>query len=62
MESTGHEVLDLIASYADTWRLLPDYDENKLTAPSGDSLRDGPRFEDWHCIPEFTVMRWQEPG
>ena len=35
VDSTGQEVLDLIAGYADTWRLLLQYDENQLTAPPG---------------------------
>ena len=28
--------------------------------PPTDTLRHNPRFEDWHRIPEFTVMRWQK--
>ncbi len=35
VDSTGQEVLDLIGGYADTWRLLLEYDENQLTAPPG---------------------------
>ena len=35
VDTTGQEVLDLIAGYADTWRLLLEYDENQLTAPPG---------------------------
>ena len=35
VDSTGQAVLDLIAGYADTWRLLLQYDENQLTAPPG---------------------------
>ena len=35
VDTTGREVLDLIAGYADTWRLLRQYDENQLTAPPG---------------------------
>ena len=35
VNSTGHEVLDLIAGYADTWRLLLEYDEDQLSAPPG---------------------------
>ncbi|HXH23242.1 MAG TPA: class I SAM-dependent methyltransferase [Dehalococcoidia bacterium] len=31
-------------------------------APTDDSLRDDPRFEDWYRVPEFLVMRWQKPG
>lgn len=35
MDSTRQEVLDLIGGYADTWRLLLEYDEDQLTAPPG---------------------------
>ncbi len=35
VDSTGREVLDLIAGYADTWRLLLEYDEDQLAAPPG---------------------------
>ena len=35
VDSTGQEVLDLIAGYADTWRLLLEFDEDQLTAPPG---------------------------
>ncbi len=35
VDTTGQEVLDLIAGYADTWRLLLRFDENQLTAPPG---------------------------
>ena len=35
VESTGQDVLDLIAGYADTWRLLLEYDEDQLSAPPG---------------------------
>jgi len=31
----GHEVVGLILSYARTWRLLLDYDEDKLAVPAG---------------------------
>lgn len=31
----GHEVIGLILGYAKTWRLLLDYDEDKLTLPAG---------------------------
>ena len=33
--TTGQAVLDLIAGYADTWRLLLEYDEDQLSAPPG---------------------------
>jgi len=35
VDSTGKHVLDLIGGYADTWRLLLEYDEDQLTAPPG---------------------------
>ena len=35
VDSTGQQVLDLIAGYADTWRLLLEFDEDQLTAPPG---------------------------
>ena len=35
MDDTGQAVLDLIAGYADTWRLLLEYDEDRLTTPPG---------------------------
>lgn len=34
VDDTGRAVLDLIVGYADTWRLLLEYDEGKLGAPS----------------------------
>jgi len=35
LDDTGRAVLDLIVGYADTWRLLLEYDENRLALPSG---------------------------
>ena len=35
VDNTGREVLDLIGGYADTWRLLLEYDEDQLAAPPG---------------------------
>ncbi len=35
VDDTGRAVLDLIAGYADTWRLLLEYDENRLAVPPG---------------------------
>ncbi len=35
VDETGRAVLDLIVSYADTWRLLLEYDEDRLPLPSG---------------------------
>ncbi len=35
MEDTGRAVLELVTRYADTWRLLLEYDEDRLEAPAG---------------------------
>ncbi len=35
VDSTGRAVLDLIVGYADTWRLLLEYDEDRLALPPG---------------------------
>ena len=35
VDDTGQAVLGLIGSYADTWRLLLEYDEDRLTTPPG---------------------------
>ena len=35
VDDTGQAVLGLIASYADTWRLLLEYDEDRLATPPG---------------------------
>ena len=35
VDNTGQAVLELITGYADTWRLLLEYDEERLTAPPG---------------------------
>ena len=35
VDDAGQAVLGLIASYADTWRLLLKYDEDRLKTPSG---------------------------
>lgn len=35
VDTSGREVLDLIAAYADTWRLLLEYDEDQIAAPPG---------------------------
>ncbi|MCY3547052.1 MAG: virulence protein RhuM/Fic/DOC family protein [Gemmatimonadetes bacterium] len=34
VSSTGEAVLDIITGYADTWRLLLEYDEDRLAAPA----------------------------
>ena len=35
VDDTGRAVLDLIVGYADTWRLLLEYDEDRLALPHG---------------------------
>ena len=35
VDETGQSVLDLITRYADTWRLLLEYDEDRLKMPTG---------------------------
>ncbi|MBI2800692.1 MAG: virulence protein RhuM/Fic/DOC family protein [Gammaproteobacteria bacterium] len=35
VDDTGRAVLDLIVGYAETWRLLLEYDEDRLALPSG---------------------------
>ena len=35
VDDTGQAVLELITGYADTWRLLLEYDEDRLTPPPG---------------------------
>ena len=35
VDDTGRAVLELIVGYADTWRLLLEYDEDRLTLPPG---------------------------
>ena len=35
VEDTGRAVLELVTRYADTWRLLLEYDEDRLDAPAG---------------------------
>ena len=35
VNETGRAVLDLISGYADTWRLLLEYDEDRLAMPAG---------------------------
>ncbi|MCE2520605.1 MAG: virulence protein RhuM/Fic/DOC family protein [Alphaproteobacteria bacterium] len=41
VDDTGQAVLDLIAGYADTWRLLLEYDEDRLAAPPGTGPTSG---------------------
>ena len=35
VDNTGRALLDLIVGYADTWRLLLEYDEDRLSLPPG---------------------------
>ena len=35
VDDTGRAVLDLISGYADTWRLLLEFDEDRLAVPTG---------------------------
>ena len=35
VEDTGRSVLELVTGYADTWRLLLEYDEDRLATPPG---------------------------
>ncbi|MYH56104.1 MAG: Fic/DOC family protein [Acidimicrobiia bacterium] len=35
VDDTGRAVLDLISSYADTWRLFLEYDEDRIEIPAG---------------------------
>jgi hypothetical protein len=41
VDDTGRAVLDLITRYADTWRLLLEYDEDRLAMPPGVSPSTG---------------------
>ena len=35
VDEIGRSVLDLITKYTDTWRLLLEYDEDRLEVPTG---------------------------
>lgn len=41
VDDTGRAVLELIVGYADTWRLLLEYDENRLVVPPGSRPSQG---------------------
>lgn len=41
VDDTGRAVLELIVGYADTWRLLLEYDEDRLALPSGARASSG---------------------
>ncbi|MEX2490512.1 MAG: virulence protein RhuM/Fic/DOC family protein [Nitrospirales bacterium] len=55
VDDTGRAVLDLIAGYADTWRLLLEYDEDRLPLPPGVRPSSGVLDFDRasHAIAEF---------
>ena len=40
MSGAGEAVLELVTSYADTWRLLLEYDEDRLKAPAVNLLAE----------------------
>jgi len=48
VDDTGATVLQIIVGYADTWRLLLEYDENRLAAPSTNpTVREGQSARDF---------------
>ena len=53
-DDTGQVVLDLITSYADTWRLLLEYDEDRLPAPSG--AKPATSALDYDRVVEFLAL------
>lgn len=55
MDDTGRAVLELITGYADTWRLLLEYDENRLVLPPGARPSSGVLAHDraGHAIADF---------
>lgn len=42
----GREAVDIIVGYARTWRLLLDYDEDRLAAPDGQPARHGLSYDE----------------
>ena len=50
VNDTGREVLELVARYAKTWRLLLEYDEDRLTLPQGCLPARGVLNYDWAMI------------
>lgn len=55
VDDTGRAVLELITGYADTWRLLLEYDENRLVLPPGARPSTGVLDHDRasHAIADF---------
>lgn len=55
VDDTGRAVLELITGYADTWRLLLEYDENRLVLPPGARPSSGVLDHDRarHAIADF---------
>ena len=55
VDDTGRAVLELITGYADTWRLLLEYDENRLLLPPGARPSSGVLDHDRasHAIADF---------
>jgi len=55
VDGTGRAVLELITGYADTWRLLLEYDENRLVLPPGARPSSGVLDHDRanHAIADF---------
>ncbi len=55
VDDTGRAVLELISGYADTWRLLLEYDENRLVLPPGARPSSGVLDHDRasHAIADF---------
>jgi prophage maintenance system killer protein len=55
VDDTGRTVLELIQGYADTWRLLLEYDEDRLALPPGTQPSTGvlDHEQAMHAIAEF---------
>jgi prophage maintenance system killer protein len=55
VDDTGRTVLELIQGYADTWRLLLEYDEDRLALPPGTQPSTGvlDHQQAMHAIAEF---------
>lgn len=65
-DDTGRTVLELIKGYANTWRLLLEYDEDRLTLPPGTQPSTGVLDPEqaMHAIAEFKreLMARKEAG
>jgi prophage maintenance system killer protein len=66
VDDTGRTVLELIEGYADTWRLLLEYDEDRLALPPGTQPSTGvlDHEQATHAIAEFKreLMARKEAG